>query len=926
VSELLPVLVADLLEESARDFLEGVARENEEAWVPLVAAPVDASRHLLEVYTPSSTKPLRLIADPTGPPTEHGFPLRLSLLPSDDEAAALAVPNVEEVAVGFEVTIEGAPEPANPGVIGRVPTGGRAAPRVSFGRADTPTLPRTAGTARRPTPIHLSIEHSAELAGEPVEASADGRDALIGRTLAGGKLQIESLVGQGMMGAVYKALHRELRIHVAVKVLHESYQHDVDFCRRFYAEALAASRLDHPNLVRVYDFGQEPDGLLYLSMEFVAGRSVRDALYTEGPMSAKRIAEIMMQVCAGLGQAHARGIIHRDVKPDNVVLVMRQDDDGKPFEQVKVCDFGLALLRTSDATRERFAGTPVYMSPEQCRGDDLDARTDVYACGIMLYELATGTVPFLSDKPIVVINRHLTMAPPPLATLRADVDPRLEEIVQKALRKLREDRHETVRALRLELKTLLGPAHAGFDLAVEAAMVESPPAPESAPVAPASSRSAPPSSQVPPSAAGTSPPPSSASAIVLTRSSTKMRAVTAPTIENAVSQRAAWFEDTQDSYSNFLQGMASGEKRAAEVSLSLAREPKTWLTKLLEERDTRVVDKMLDEVEGAARMLAQNADARTLRAVSSTIHGIATDDKRHAAVRGRAAAAMRVFTDPTLLAPIAERLLTQRDEHREAAHTLLLDAGVAGAYAIYGARVKVAASQSARAPFVETMRGIGEAAWPVVRAALERIPAAALTGGHPLGADLAEDLLLCVPTLRDEAAGHLVAKYVRATEPALCRAATQALGRLWAERAAPLLLALLDVNDDGVRGAAIAGLREIGAVDEHVVRRLVPILMHKVEAGHDLRIAAVTSLEFVTLDARPVAVPVLVQLVRDTALDDATVLAASRALFSVMGNEARAVVIGRSDTAAEPLKSHLLVLLRDPTLPEVDPKDLKDLM
>jgi serine/threonine-protein kinase len=851
VSHLFPVLVADLLDESASDFLEGVARENKEAWVPLVAAPVDASRHVLEVYTPSSAHPLRLIADPTGPPTEHGFPLRLSLPSEEDES--LLVPNVEELA---------------------------------------------------------------ELAGEAT-VRANERDALIGRALAGGKLQIESLVGKGMMGAVYKALHRELRIHVAVKVLHESYQHDVDFCRRFYAEALAASRLDHPNLVRVYDFGQEPDGLLYLSMEFVAGRSVRDALYTEGPMSAKRIAEIMMQVCAGLGQAHARGIIHRDVKPDNVVLVMRQDDDGKPFEQVKVCDFGLALLRTSDAASDRFAGTPVYMSPEQCRGESLDVRTDVYACGIMLYELATGTVPFLSDKPIVVINRHLTMPPAPLASLRADVDPRLEDIVQKALRKLRDDRHESVRALRLELKALLGPPQAVFDLAAEAAMVQRPAAPGSWPAPPPTSRQGATPATLPALESGpaSSWPPASAPSAVVTRSFE----------EAPVSKRASWFEENQDSYSNFLQGLASGEKRAEEVSRSLARDPKTWLTKLLAERDARIVDRMLDEVEAAARVLAQNADARTLRAVSSTIHGIATDDKRHASVRARAASSMRVFTDPTLLAPIAERLLTHKDEHRDAANTLLLDAGVAGAYAIYGARVKVVASQAARALFVETMRGIGEAAWPVVRAALERIPASALTGAHPVGADLAEDLLLCVPMLRDEAAGHLVAKYARATEPALCWAATQALGRLWAERAVPLLLGLLDVNDDGVRAAAIAGLRELGAVDEHVARRLVPILTCQVQVGHALRIAAIRSLEFVTLSARPVAVPLLVQLVRDIGLDDATVLAASRALLRVMGNEARAVVIGRLDVASEPLKSHLLVLLRDPMLPE-GPKELKDLM
>ena len=184
---------------------------------------------MLEVYTPSRA-PSRSACSPSPPGAEgeHGFPLRLSVL-SAEAAASFRAPVVEEVAVSFDVTIE------------------------------------------------------------PAQESV--RDPLIGRSLAGGKLLIESLVGKGMMGAVYKATHRELRIPVAVKVMHEWYQHDVDFCKRFYDEALAASRLDHPNLVRVHDFGQEPDGLLYLSMELVAGRNLRAALTEEGPMPVARIAE-----------------------------------------------------------------------------------------------------------------------------------------------------------------------------------------------------------------------------------------------------------------------------------------------------------------------------------------------------------------------------------------------------------------------------------------------------------------------------------------------------------------------------------------------------------------------------------------------------------------------------------------------------------
>ena len=859
------MLVADLVEEAARDFLEECARENEEAWVPLVSAPVDTSPHVLEIYTSSSPEPLRVLAVPTGSPSEHGFPLRLSVL---SEQAAVSFRGshgagrvVEEVAVAFDVTI---------------------------------------------APAQESVRGSSE--GSPLPPSARARDALIGRSLAGGKLQIESLIGKGMMGAVYRATHRELRIPVAVKVMHERFQHDADFCRRFYDEALAASRLDHPNLVRVYDFGQEPDGLLYMSMEFVAGRNLRAALKEEGPMPITRIAELMMQVCGGLGHAHARGVVHRDVKPDNVVLVMCVDDDGRPRELVKVCDFGLALLRASDSVNERFAGTPVYMSPEQCRGEELDARTDVYACGVMLFELATGTVPFLSDKPIVVVNRHLSAAPPLMASLHAGVDRRLEPIVQKALMKARDDRYDGARALRADLKALLAPP--AFDLAHEVASRALEVSPDVPPVSvrarvpsmpPASAPTPPASASMPPSPSPSSP---------------------APPAKR--SDPPAWFEDKQDSYANFLGDMASGEKRAREVSVSLARDPKKWLTQLLEERDARLFDKMLGEVEPAARLLSQKADAKALRALSSTIHGIATDAKRPAVIRASASTVMKVFADPALLAPVAEKLL-QRGEDSDAASALVLDAGPAGAYALYGARVKLAADAAVREPFVATMRALGESSWPVVRAALERIPATALTGEHPRAAELAEDLLWSVPVLRDDAAGALVAKYVRTTQASLCRAATQALGRLWAERAAPLLLALLDVLDDGVRIAAIAGLRQIGAVDEHVVRRLVPILTRQVQAGDELRLAAVTALEFVTPDARPVAVPILVKLVRDPGWDDATIHAASRALLSVMGNEARAVIIDRSDTVPEPLKGHLLVLLRDPKLPEVDAKTIRAL-
>src|SRR5262245_46322012 len=169
-------------------------------------------------------------------------------------------------------------------------------------------------------------------------------DHLIGRSLAGGRFEILSVVGQGSIGAVYRARHTGLGITVAMKVLHEAFQRDMEFCRRFYAEALALSRLDHTNLVHIYDFGQEPDGLLYISMAYVDGITLRSLLMAErNRIGMKRAVDLMLQVSAGIGHAHSRGLIHRDVKPDNVMIVTKEDDDGNSVETVKVLDFGFAV-------------------------------------------------------------------------------------------------------------------------------------------------------------------------------------------------------------------------------------------------------------------------------------------------------------------------------------------------------------------------------------------------------------------------------------------------------------------------------------------------------------------------------------------------------------------------------------------------------
>jgi len=296
------------------------------------------------------------------------------------------------------------------------------------------------------------------------ESSMTGRNPLIGRAIGQGKYIMEALIGSGAAGAVYRAQHRDLRRTVAIKVLHPHYQNDLAFMKRFHGEALAASRLDHPNIMRVIDFGQEEDGLVYIVMEFLSGKPLQTVLDEEGRLDRGRAIEILLQVCAGLTCAHESGIVHRDIKPDNIVLVPGRDDEGKTIEIVKVCDFGIAALQNVRGEENEYqlsasviCGTPEYMSPEQGRGQSVDARTDVYACGIMLYELLTGRPPFLAENPIETLLKHAREAPVPPSQLVADLDPGLEEIVLKAIRKSPDERQQSARELRLELRELTEP-------------------------------------------------------------------------------------------------------------------------------------------------------------------------------------------------------------------------------------------------------------------------------------------------------------------------------------------------------------------------------------------------------------------------------------------------------------------------------------
>jgi len=293
---------------------------------------------------------------------------------------------------------------------------------------------------------------------EEDDGEAERGAELIG-TIVAGRYRLERLLGAGGMGSVYRGEHVHMKKPVAVKVLHREMTALPEMVARFEREAVAAGRIEHPNVVTASDFGRLDDGSFFLVLEFVEGTPLAKVLDKEHVLPPERALHITRQIADALGAAHALRIVHRDLKPDNIMLVDRENY--RDF--VKVLDFGIAKVRMQDETGKTqqltqlgtVFGTPEYMSPEQARGNPVDGRGDLYALGVMLYEMLAGKTPFKADDLIVVLTRHITEPPPPLSE---KIPGPVRELVMKLLAKSPDERYQSAPELVLEIDRMIGPS------------------------------------------------------------------------------------------------------------------------------------------------------------------------------------------------------------------------------------------------------------------------------------------------------------------------------------------------------------------------------------------------------------------------------------------------------------------------------------
>jgi serine/threonine-protein kinase len=302
------------------------------------------------------------------------------------------------------------------------------------------------------------------------------QDPFVGRVICD-RFRITGLIARGGMGRVYRAEQAPLGRVCAIKVLNPNYadSQDPEFHKRFFLEASIASKLTHPNTVTIFDSGRTDDQIYYMAMEYLDGQTLHRAIRQSGSMPEDRVTHIARQICRALREAHAMGVIHRDLKPANIYLVEHGDEP----DFVKVLDFGLVKQVSDGASEELtqaglFMGSPKYMAPEQVRGERVDTRTDVYALGVILYEMVTGKVPFDRPSSVHILMAHVHEPPPPMREVnpRAQFSPALEAVIQRCLSKDPDQRFRSMDELLAGLKQVkrlsevplgapLGPAISG---------------------------------------------------------------------------------------------------------------------------------------------------------------------------------------------------------------------------------------------------------------------------------------------------------------------------------------------------------------------------------------------------------------------------------------------------------------------------------
>jgi eukaryotic-like serine/threonine-protein kinase len=310
--------------------------------------------------------------------------------------------------------------------------------------------------------------------GVTIHAHIVSDDPLVGKVV-GGRYRITKVIGEGGMGIVYEGeqqMGTTVR-KVAVKTLHTELSRDPSVTARFHRECGTVAQLEHPNTIKVYDFGTMPDGTLYIAMEHLAGKPLDKVIEEAGAMAPQRVLKLLRQICGSLEEAHGQGIVHRDLKPENVILVNRAGES----DVVKLLDFGIAArTESADAAREAkltqqgmVLGTPPYMSPEQFTGKALDKRSDIYSLAVMAYEMLTGKLPFDATTPWQWATEHMTSQPRPFETMEVStaIPKPMRDAILRALAKDRDDRFDTVTDFVTAMASgaELGPPSSGADAA-----------------------------------------------------------------------------------------------------------------------------------------------------------------------------------------------------------------------------------------------------------------------------------------------------------------------------------------------------------------------------------------------------------------------------------------------------------------------------